>query len=66
MRYGYYEYLVIPFGLANTPSTFQAYINKVMAGYVNSFYIVYLDDILIFLNSLEEHREHVAKVLERL
>jgi len=54
-RYGHYKYLVMPFGLANAPSTFQAYINKAMAGYVDSFCIVYLDDILIFSNLLEEH-----------
>jgi len=56
----------MPFGLANAPSTFQAYINKAIAGYVESFCIVYLDDILIFSDSLEEHWGHVAKVLERL
>jgi len=56
----------MPFGLANAPSTFQAYINKAMAGYVDSFCIMYLDDILIFSNLLEEYREHVAKVLECL
>jgi len=41
--------------LANAPSTFQAYINKAMAGYVDSFCIVYLDDILIFSDLLQEH-----------
>jgi len=54
------------FCLANAPSTFQAYINKAMAGYVDSFCIVYLDNILIFSNLLEEHSEHIAKVLKRL
>lgn len=54
-RYGYYEYLVIPFGLTNAPATFQAYINRTLRSYVNVFYIVYLDDILIFSRSTKEY-----------
>ena len=58
--------MIMPFGLANAPATFQAYINKALIGYVNIFCIVYLDDILIYSVSLEEYQEHVRKVLERL
>jgi hypothetical protein len=65
-RYGHFEYLVMPFGLTNAPATFQAYINKALAGYVDDFCVVYLDDILIYSSSREKHVEHVRKVLERL
>ena len=58
--------MVMPFRLANAPATFQAYINKALIGYVNMFCVVYLDDILIYFMLLEEHQEHVRKVLERL
>ena len=65
-RYGHFEYLVMPFGLANAPATFQAYINRALAGLVDVFCVVYLDDILIYSNSEEEHWDHVRKVLTRL
>jgi hypothetical protein len=47
-RYGYYEFIVVPIGLTNTPATFQAYINQALRGLVDDFCIVYLDDILVF------------------
>ena len=62
-RYGLYESLVMPFGLTNAPATFQTYINKVLHPYLDVFCTAYIDDILIFSDSLEEHREHVRKVL---
>lgn len=65
-RYGHFEYLVMPFGLTNAPATFQAYINRALAGYTDIFCVVYLDDILIFSKTLEEHWRHVNLVLERL
>ena len=65
-RYGLYESLVMPFGLANAPSTFQGYINSVLHEYLDNFCTAYIDDILIYSNSKAEHREHVRKVLERL
>jgi RNase H-like domain found in reverse transcriptase/Reverse transcriptase (RNA-dependent DNA polymerase)/Integrase zinc binding domain/Chromo (CHRromatin Organisation MOdifier) domain len=65
-RYGHFEYTVVPFGLTNAPAAFQAYINKALVGLVDVICIVYLDDILIFSNSEEEHIEHVKTVLERL
>lgn len=65
-RYGHFEYMVMPFGLTNAPATFQAYINKALAGLLDEFCVVYLDDILIFSNSKEEHQRHVREVLERL
>jgi reverse transcriptase-like protein len=65
-RYGHYEFLVLPMGLTNSPATFQSYINNALRGYTDSFCIAYLDDILIFSQTEEEHREHLELVMERL
>ena len=65
-RYGHFEYLVMPFGLANAPATFQAYINRALTGLVDVTCVVYLDDILIYSADVSEHWQHVKEVLERL
>ena len=65
-RYSLYKYLVMPFGLANGPSSFQTYINNVLHGMLNIFCTAYIDDILIYSNSKKEHQKHVRKVLEAL
>jgi hypothetical protein len=65
-RYGHFEYLVMPFGLANAPATFQAYINKALSGLVDTICIVYLDDVLIYSGDREEHVRCVRAVLARL
>ena len=65
-RYGHFEYLVLPFGLTNAPATFQAYINRALAGLVDVTCIVYLDDILIYSDDPAVHRQHVIEVLKRL
>ena len=65
-RYGLYEYLVMPFGLCNAPSSFQHYINDNLREYLDIFCTAYIDDILIYSNNAKEHRDHVRKVLERL
>ncbi len=54
-RYSYFEYLVILFGLANAPTTFQAYINRALAGLVDVTCIVYLNNILVFLEELADY-----------
>ena len=56
-RYGHFEYQVISFGLTNALATFQDYINKMLAEKLNNFEIVYLDDILIYIES--KGKEHI-------
>ena len=63
---GQWEFLVMPFGLCNAPATFQRLMNKVLAKEINSFILVYLDDILIFSRSVEEHWQHLRQALQRL
>jgi hypothetical protein len=65
-QWGLYEYLVMPFGLHGAPATFQALINNTLREYLDNFAIAYLDDILIFSKSKEEHVQHVRKVLAKL
>ncbi|KAI0996911.1 hypothetical protein K3495_g11272 [Podosphaera aphanis] len=65
-RFGLYEYIVMPFGLANALSSFQNYINDTLRGYLDEFCTAYIDDILIFSETLEDHQSHVKKVLARL
>jgi hypothetical protein len=65
-RYGHFEYKVMPFGLANAPATFQAYMNETLEGLVDRICVVYLDDILVYSELEEEHTSHVQQVLERL
>ncbi|KAJ1024903.1 hypothetical protein NDA18_004189 [Ustilago nuda] len=63
---GLYEYLVMPFGLANTPAHFQLFINGIFLDIIGVYVVVYLDDFLIFSNNEERHVEHVTEVLTRL
>ncbi len=63
---GHYEYRVMPFGLANSPSTFQSFINDVFRDMLNRFVIVYINDILVYSKTLEEHIHQVRSVLRRL
>ena len=65
-RYGSYEWLVMPFSLTNAPSAFQRFMNMIFADMLNVCVVVYLDDILIYLDNKEDHRKHVQEVLHRL
>src|SRR5437667_3413342 len=57
-RYGSFEYLVMPFGLTNAPTMFQYFMNDIFSDMVDDFVVIYLDDILIYSDNLEEHRAH--------
>lgn len=66
-RYGLFEWLVTPFGLANAPSTFQRYINRTIQEYLGDFVSAYVDDVLVYTNgSLKDHQRHVQLVLQKL
>ena len=61
-----FEYLIMPFGLCNSPASFQNYINDTLWEYLNDFCTVYLDDILIYSEIEAEHEIHVKRVLQKL
>ena len=65
-RYRSYEYIVMSFGLTNTPSYFMYLMNKVFMEYLNKFVVVFIDDILVYSKNEEEHEEHLRLVLQKL
>ncbi|MBW0553092.1 hypothetical protein O181_092807 [Austropuccinia psidii MF-1] len=65
-KYGSYEYLVIPFGLKNAPASFQNLVNDIFSDFLDVFVVVYLDDIMVFSSSEEEHVKHVTSVFQGL
>ena len=64
--YGSFEWCVMPFGLTNVPTTFQRFMNDIFGDLLDVCMLVYLDDILIYSDSEEEHIRHVRKVLRHL
>jgi hypothetical protein len=65
-RYGLYKYTVMSFGLTNVPVYFMFLVNKVFMEYLDKLVVVFIDDILIFLNTEEEHETNLRLVLEKL
>ncbi|KAH0603046.1 uncharacterized protein H6S33_008050 [Morchella sextelata] len=65
-KYGHFEYRVMPFGLTNAPASFQVMVNTIFKDLLDQGVVVYLDDILIYSKTKEEHTTLVKKILERL
>ena len=65
-RYGLYEYTVMSFGLTNAHAYFMYLMNKVFMEFLDKFVVVFIDDILVFSKTEEEHVEHIRLVLQKL
>jgi hypothetical protein len=62
-RYGHYDFTVVPFGLSNAPTVFMCLMNGIFKNYLDTFVIVFLDDIIIYSKSKEEHEKHLRMTL---
>ena len=65
-RYGYYEFVGMSFGITNAPATFMDLMNRVFKQYLDLFVIIFIDDILIYSRSEEEHASHFRVVMQTL
>jgi len=66
IHYNHFEYMIMSFNLINVSIIFQTYINKILTELLNNFYVVYLNDILIFFVKKIDHVDHVKQILKRL
>ena len=65
-RYGHYEFLVMSFGLTNAPAAFMDLMNRVFSPFLDRLMIVFIDDIMVYSRSEQEHMEHLHQVLQTL
>ena len=65
-RYGQYEFIIVSFGLTSAPAYFMNMMNKVFMEELDKFVVVFMDDILVYLATTEEHEQHLRVVLEKL
>jgi len=62
-KYGHYEYVVMPFGVTNALVMFMDYMNHIFRPFLDNFVVVFINDILIYSKTLEDHKEHLRVVL---
>ena len=65
-RYEHFEFAVMPFGLRNAPATFMDFMHRVFKAYLNQFIVVFIDDILVYSKTREEHDQHLRIILQIL
>ena len=64
--YGYYEFVMMPFGLTNAPAIFMDLMHRVFREYLDCFFIIFINDILVYSPGLEEYEAHLWTILQRL
>jgi hypothetical protein len=65
-RYGHFEFIIMSFGLTNAPAAFMEGMNRMLHEFLDDFVVVFLDDILIYSKTEEEHEQHLRLILDAL